>query len=344
MRRFRSLSTERQGSRWALAALTCLALGSAQAADKGPRHHAAGQFDTLTATYVVAEGDELIVIGERLEVPVEHLKGHNKLASDRLAVGQRLAVPAAAAPAAADAVKPVLEPKALDVLKAMGERLARAKALSFTALVTEEHPSRLGPALAYRTRYEVLLQRPDRLRVVTAGDGPAAEYYYDGKTLMAYAPAEDLVAVAEAPATIDASLQAAYQQAGVYLPFTDLVVADPFKDLSEGLVHAFYMGQSRLVGGTLTDMVAFANQDVFVQAWIGAEDRLPRLARAVFAKDPLRLRSVMEFSDWQIDPATTPEAFASAKAGAAKRIELGHPVAPPATRSNSTQPKSTQSK
>ncbi len=331
------LNTARRGSQWALAALTCLALGATQAGDKGPRHHAGGQFDTLSSTYVVVEGDELMFIGERFGVPVEQIKVHNRLGSDRLAVGQRLSVlnaPADAAPG-----KPVLEPKALDVLKAMGERLAAAKSLSFTALVTEEHPSRLGPALAYTSRYQVLLQRPDRLRVVTAGDGPATEYYYDGKSLMAYAPAEDLVAVAEAPATIDATLQAAYQQAGVYLPFTDLIVADPFKDLSEGLVHAFYMGQSKLVGGTLTDMVAFANQDVFVQAWIGAEDRLPRLARAVFAKDPLRLRSVMEFSDWQLDPATTPEAFASAKAGAAKRIELGHPVAPPATQSKSTQSK-----
>jgi hypothetical protein len=336
------LSTERWGAHWALAVLTCLALGVAQAGDKGPRHHAGGQYDTLSSTYVVVEGDELMFISERFEVPVEHLKGHNRLESDRLAVGQRLSVPSA--PADAAPVSPVLEPKALDVLKAMGERLAGARALSFTALVTEEHPSRLGPALAYTSRYDVLLQRPDRLRVVTAGDGPATEYYYDGKTLMAYVPGEDLVAVAEAPATVDATLQAAYQQAGVYLPFTDLIVADPYKDLSEGLVHAFYIGQSKLVGGTVTDMVAFANQDVFVQAWIGAEDKLPRLARAVFAKDPLRLRSAMAFSDWNLDPATAPEVFASAKASAAKRIEFTHPVAAPAHPSGSAESKSIQSK
>lgn len=336
------LNTARRGSQWALAALTCLALGAAQAGDKGPRHHAGGQYDSLSATYVVVAGDELMFISERFEVPVEHLMDHNKLGSDKLAVGQRLSVPSA--PADAAPVTPMLEPKALDVLQAMGERLAGARAMSFTALVTEEHPSRLGPALAYTSQYDVLLQRPDRLRVVTAGDGPATEYYYDGKTLMAYVPAEDLVAVTEAPATIDATLQAAYQQAGVYLPFTDLIVADPYRDLSEGLVHAFYMGQSTLVGGTLTDMVAFANQDVFVQAWIGAEDKLPRLARAVFAKDPLRLRSAMAFSDWKLDPATAPEAFASAKAGAAKPIEFAHPVAAPAPQSGSAESKSTQPK
>ena len=91
-----------------LALTACLAVGNAQAADKGPRHHAQGQFDTVTATYLVVEGDDLIAIGERFEVPVEALKAHNKLASNEVKVGQKLALaaPAAAAPAAANGNKP----------------------------------------------------------------------------------------------------------------------------------------------------------------------------------------------------------------------------------------------
>ena len=56
------------------------------------------------------------------------------------------------------------------------------------------------------------------------GDGPASEFYYDGKTMMAYAPAENLVAVADAPPTIDAALEAAYNKAAIFFPFTDLLV------------------------------------------------------------------------------------------------------------------------
>jgi len=44
----------------------------------------------------------------------------------------------------------------------------------------------------------VTLQRPDKLHVVTLGDGPASEFYHDGRAVTAYAPAENLVAVAEA--------------------------------------------------------------------------------------------------------------------------------------------------
>src|SRR5437899_1993949 len=74
---------------------------------------------------------------------------------------------------------PDLEPKAIELLRASSDRLAAAHTLSFTAVETFEHPSRHGHPLAYATHSNVTLQRPDRLRVVTSGDGPASEFYYD---------------------------------------------------------------------------------------------------------------------------------------------------------------------
>jgi acid stress chaperone HdeA len=80
---------------------TILALGVAQAADKGPRTHAEGQYDSATATYVVVEGDDLFAISERFEVPVEVLKADNGLSSNEIEAGQTLAISAATAPKAA---------------------------------------------------------------------------------------------------------------------------------------------------------------------------------------------------------------------------------------------------
>jgi hypothetical protein len=231
------------------------------------------------------------------------------------------------APSAAAAAKaePKLEPKAIDLLKAMGERLAAAHTMAFTAVSTHEGPTRLGPPLAYTTISEVTLQRPDKLRVITPGDGPASEFYYDGKTMMAFAPAENLVAVADAPPTIDAALKAAYDSAAVYFPFTDVLVADPYKDIADGLKHAFYIGQSHVVGGTTTDMVAIANDRVFAQLWIGADDKLPRMVRAVYLDDPARLWHQVEFSNWKLDGPIPADAFASSRAGAAARIQFARP-------------------
>jgi len=218
-----------------------------------------------------------------------------------------------------------LEPKAIDILKAACSKLAAAKSMTFTAEVSYENPSRLGAPLVYTTKSEVALQRPDKLRVITSGDGPASEFYYDGKAMMAFEPAANLVAVADAPPTIDATLQAAYDSAAIYFPFTDVVVADPYKDIADGLKLAFYIGQSQIVGGTTTDMIAYANDDVFIQMWIGTEDKLPRRVRAVFRKDPARMRHQLELSNWQLDTPVAAEAFTSAKAGSATRIKFARP-------------------
>ncbi len=77
-------------------------------------------------------------------------------------------------------------------------------------------------------------------------------------------------------------------------------------------------------------MVAWANDDVFLQIWIGADDKLPRRVRAIYRTDPLELRHEMELSNWQLDGPVAPDAFASEKAQAAKRIAFAAPApAPP---------------
>ena len=230
---------------------------------------------------------------------------------------------------AAQPAPPELEPKAIDVLKAMSAKLAATKAMSFTAIVTYESPSRLGPPLAYTTSSDVVVQRPDKLRVITLGDGPASEFYYDGKAMMAFAPAENLVAVAAAPATIDLALKAAFDTAAVYFPFSDVVVADPYQGIAEGLKVAFYIGQSKVVAGTTTDMVAYGNDNILVQLWIGTDDKLPRMIRAIYRDDPQHLRHQMELTNWRLEPSVAADAFASAKAAAATKIAFAAPSAPP---------------
>jgi hypothetical protein len=221
--------------------------------------------------------------------------------------------------------EPGLQPQAVEILKAASARLAAAKSMAFTAVVSYEGPSLLGPPLIYSTKSEVTMRRPDKLKVITLGDGPASEFYYDGKLMMAFAPAENLVAVADAPPTIDGALVAAYETAEIYYPFTDVIVADPYKDMADGMTTAFYIGRSQVVGGTTTDMVAMASKDVFAQIWIGVEDKLPRRLYAVYLNDPARLRHVMELSNWELNKQLPEDAFGSAKASSAAHISFKRP-------------------
>ena len=238
---------------------------------------------------------------------------------------------------------PSLDPKAIEILKAASSKLAAARTLKFTAVHFYESPSREGHPLAYTTKSEVTLQRPDKLRVIMPGDGPASEFYYDGKKIMAYAPAENLVAVADAPSTIDVALEQAYHNAAIYFPFADWIVADPYKEMSDGMPLAYYIGQSKVVGGTTTDMVAYIDHGVFIEAWIGAEDKLPRLLHATYLEDPERLRHTLVLSDWQLDAAVPPDTFTSAKAVSANPMPFAHPH-PESPQEAKTAEKAAQSK
>jgi hypothetical protein len=234
---------------------------------------------------------------------------------------------------------PELEAKAMDLLRAMGTALTSSSSMSFTAVATYESPTVIGPPLAFTTTSEVLVQRPNKLRVITSGDGKASEYYYDGKTLTAFAPSENLVAVAPAPPTIDAMLEAAFKNAAIYFPFADVLGADPFKDLAAGLTKAFYVGDSRAVGGTTTDVIAVVSDELFMQIWIGADDKLPRRLRATYRGDPMLLRHQVDLSNWKLDPVVAAEAFASVNAVNARKISFAVPnTAPPAAKSRAGKP------
>ena len=236
------------------------------------------------------------------------------------------AAPQPASQAKPPEVQAVLEPRAIELLKATASKLAQAKSLSFSAIVGYEYPRALGPALLYTVRYNVTLQRPDKLRIIVPGDGPASDYYYDGKQVMAYLPSEDLVAIADAPPTVEGALKQAYERSATYFPFSDLIVADPYAALADGLKLAYVIGESTQVGGVRTQMIGLANDTLFLQVWIGADDKLPRRIRAVYREDPLRLRHEMDLSDWVVDGAVPAGTFTSEKAKQGKPMQFGNPA------------------
>jgi hypothetical protein len=231
------------------------------------------------------------------------------------------------APAASQPEQPApIEPKAVDVLKASCNTLETAKAMSFTAVSTYEKAARNGQPLFYATLNQVTMQRPDKLRVITVGDGVPDEFYYDGKSMMAYVPSEDLVAIADAPPTIDQMIDAAWEKAAIYFPFADLLMSKPCAVFErEGINSAFYVGQSKIIGGATTDMVAVAADNMQGELWIGANDHLPRLIRVVYPHEPAHALYQTEYSDWHLVDSVEPATFASERAAKGKPMNFAPP-------------------
>jgi hypothetical protein len=233
--------------------------------------------------------------------------------------------PATAKPAAAKAAPPAIQTKAVDLLKASSAALAAANALSFNAIELFENPSRQRQPLAYTNRYDVLLQRPDKLRISLLADARPTNIWYDGKTVTAFRPEENLVAVQQAPPTIDAALAAAYTSSQTYFPFADVIVSNPYGDLAPLLKRAYYVGRSKVVGDTETDIVAFMANGVFEQMWIGVDDKLPRMIRAVFLDDPAQRRHELVFTNWKLNVDVAADAFTPSGTESAKHIPFAHP-------------------
>jgi hypothetical protein len=250
------------------------------------------------------------------------------LVAGMLAVGAARAQPPQLAAEPPPPDHPAIETAALERLKATSRRLASAKTMSFTAVVTYESPARNGQPLYYSTLSKVEMRRPNKLRVSTPGDGPASDFYYDGKTMIAFAPALELAAVANAPPTLEEAMKAAYEMAAVYFPFEEVLVADPYSNLSDGLTSAFFVGQSHVIGGVVTDMLAIANDNVAAEIWIGISDGLPRMIRTSYKKDPMRSRYEIQFSDWRLNQPIADSDFTSARALKARRMDFARPDAP----------------
>ena len=143
--------------------------------------------------------------------------------------------------------------------------------------------------------------------------------------MMAYVPSEDLVAVAEAPPTIDQLIDVAWDKAAIYFPFSDVIVSEPCAVFDKRMSTAFYVGQSNIVGNITTDMIAVAGEDVQAELWIGAADHLPRLLRVVYPHEPAHALYQTEYSDWHIGDTVEPGVFASDRAAKGKPM----PFAPP---------------
>lgn len=253
------------------------------------------------------------------------------LCSQTLAQSQ----PAKADPGQQQAARsPALEPKALEILKEASAALSKASTLSFTAISTYERAARNGQPLSYSSIHEVTMQRPDKLRVITPGDGTPDEFYYDGRTMMAFVPSSNLVAVSDAPPTIDKLIDAAWDKAAIYFPFSDVIDSDPYAELSKTMKSAFYVGRSIAVGGVTTDMVALAGDDVAAEIWIGVDDHLPRLVRVVYAHEPAHARYQTEYSHWALNIPVQPGTFTSRQAAAATHMAFAPPqgAVPPEAR------------
>jgi len=227
--------------------------------------------------------------------------------------------------AGAQAPAPPVDPEAVRILEDAGKRLAAARTLSFTATAVHDVPNADGQSILFVEKSRVEMRRPDKLRVVTQGDGPPSEFLTDGRTMTVFRPSQNTVATAPVAASFDATIRSEVETFGQTQAFADILVSDPAKALTDGLTRAFVVGRSRLVGDVETDIVAFAAPGAQAQIWIGTKDRLPRQLWVTETDVTGRPRNGVTFTQWSLDRPIPDKVFSAARASRARSIPFAKP-------------------
>ena len=132
----------------------------------------------------------------------------------------------------------VVDPQADRIMERACEQLKSAPAFSVSTDVSYDDVLKSGLTVQYQRSSDLVLDRPNHLRVDRESDKGARTILYDGRTLTVFDPDMNMYVQAPAPETIDATLDK-LDELGVPLPLEDLVRSEPCAWLHEEVWDGF---------------------------------------------------------------------------------------------------------
>lgn len=212
------------------------------------------------------------------------------------------------------------EESAKKILKAMSEYVASQTNLSLKYDTDIEVITPDVQKIQFSSSGEVLLSRPDKVRVTRTGGYRDVELVFDGKTVTVQDKDAKVVARLDAPGSVDKLVDRLRTEYLIEMPGADLLLSGVYDQLIEGVIDAKHIGLG-VVDGVECEHLAFRNQDTDWQLWVEAGERpIPRkyviTSKAVAAAPQYTLR----IKDWKTDAKADPSAFVFKPPEGAKTI------------------------
>jgi hypothetical protein len=202
----------------------------------------------------------------------------------------------------------VREPEAIEALGRMGTYLRTLKSFAVTARTTRDDVAESGETVEYASELSISAQLPDRLRVDVASDRSQRQFFYDGDTLVIYAPVVGAYARVDAAPTVRQTLEAANAEYDMDLPLADLFSWGSDDDDSDLIVDAFSVGPS-VIGGEDCIHYVYRQADVDWQLWVRAgEEPLPCRLVITTTSEESRPRFTATL-DWDLSATPRDEDF-----------------------------------
>lgn len=149
-----------------------------------------------------------------------------------------------------------------------------------------------GKLLQFDKHVEMLVRRPDGVRINISTVEPTRSIYYNGKTITMVDYGTHFYATADTSDNIDDMIEAVDEQYEVEFPMEDLLFSNPFGNAAEKAVTGQYLGKT-VVLGVECDHVAFQHPVVDWQAWIQT------------GPEPVLRKVVIDYHDKSVTPRVT---------------------------------------
>jgi hypothetical protein len=212
------------------------------------------------------------------------------------------------------------ESRAAEVVARMAQRIAAAGRLRVRGEIAWDVVQSDGRTLEFGATREVLLRRPDRLRVdLHPRGGGERRLLYDGARVVLHDLDHQVYAAVERRGPIDAVVAYVSDRLGVPVALAEFLSPDLPALLGEEIQSAAYVAEEA-IDGVRCDHVALRNEIGGLQLWIAQENSLPSRITISYEHEEGRPQFRAQFADWDLSPRAPDSAFAFEPPKGAEKI------------------------
>lgn len=217
--------------------------------------------------------------------------------------------------------------EAREILSKMADALSQAAGFSVMVRSSYDAVQEDGQHIEFGEKRNILLQRPDRLRVdVERSDGDKGLVIFDGQTITAFKANDKVYAQVEKAGSVDNAIVHLVRDLQTPFPLARMFLSTFSGDIEKWAESVSYV-EDDLLTNPPTDHLAGRAADVDFQVWV-AQGELPLPQRIIltYRNEPGQPQFRADFIDWALEPEADAARFTFAPPEDAEKILFLAPV------------------
>jgi hypothetical protein len=160
-----------------------------------------------------------------------------------------------------------IDPEADNVLKSMSDYLGGLSAFNMNVDIDNEIVDLAGQKLQLSSGATIIIERPRKLYIHRKGAYADVKFISDGETLTLHGEGKNVYIQVNNPGDIDKVFNTLETEIGLDAPGADLLLANPYPSLSDGIISSAYLGKA-YVNGIECHYLTFRAAQVDWQLWV----------------------------------------------------------------------------